>query len=109
MSLLTVWLHSAVVISFIASVAGLGLLFLPHLLKQTETLPQTERTLMIMSFTYWSVHCVAVLTQKLPPQDWVGVLLSLKMTAIITFFLTFACILSLPLSRFAASHQLEEE
>jgi NO-binding membrane sensor protein with MHYT domain len=109
MSFSTVWQHYSIIISLLASVAGLGLLFLPQLLKQTETLPQTERTLMMMSFTYWGVHCVAVLAQKLPPQDWEGMLMSLKMMAIMTFFLTFSSILSLPLSHFAASQQLEEE
>jgi hypothetical protein len=102
--------HCAVSISLFAALSGLGLLWLPSLLKQPETLEETERILLLMSFSYWLVYCVVFLVQKAPfPAEWEVFRTSLKMTTAITYFFTAACVISLPLTHFAASQFSEEE
>lgn len=68
----------------------------------------TEDTLLRMSFAYWAVHCVAIGILRLWIPTGEIIVLSLKFTAILTYFLTAACILSLPLSRFASTQRVEE-
>lgn len=95
-----------VVLSFAACIAGLFLL-LDAKDPQANDLEETEEILLRMSFTYWLVYCVAFGIQKIVLPDWEMVLLSLKITCALSYFLTFACILCLPLHRFAV-RQVEE-
>lgn len=100
------WHDYLVLISFAACVTGLCLISDD---KQTQVndLEETEETLFKMSFTYWMVYCAAFIIQKITPPDWEILLLSLKLTAALSYFLTFACIVCLPLHRFAV-RQVED-
>lgn len=97
------WHDAIVVLSFAASIAGLVLLS-DITDWQGNELEETEAILLRMSFAYWLVYCVAVGIQKLALPDWEILLLSLKITTALSYFLTFACILCLPLHRFAVRH-----
>ena len=100
------WHDYLVLISFAACVAGL-LLLSDGKQTQADELEETERTLFSMSFSYWIVYCVAFGIQKICLPDWEVVLLNLRLTAALAYFLTFACILSLPLHRLAV-RQVED-
>jgi len=95
------WHDYLLALSFVACVAGLWLLFEPKKVLATEP-EQTERILFKMSFTYWLVYCIAVGIQKLTLPDWDILLINLKLTAIFSYFLTFSCILCLPLHQIAS-------
>jgi hypothetical protein len=101
-----IWHDLLVFLSFAACIAGL---FLLSDTDQTEVneLEETEQILFRMSFAYWMVYCVAFGIQKITLPDWEIVLLSLKLTAALSYFLTFSCIVCLPLHRFAV-RQVEE-
>lgn len=100
------WHDYLVLISFAACIVGLWLLSDSNQ-TQADELEETEQILFRMSFTYWIVYCVAVGIQKLALPDWEILLLSLRLTAALSYFLTFACIVCLPLHRFAV-RQVEE-
>jgi hypothetical protein len=87
-------------LSFIACIAGLILLSGANS-AQVNELEETEQNLLRMSFTYWLVYCICLGLQKMTVPDWETLWLSLKLTAALSYFLTFACILCLPLHRFA--------
>lgn len=95
-----IWHDYWIIASLIACITGLFLLFNT---KQTQAddLEETERSLMMMSFSYWMVYCVVFGIQKLALPEWDTLLLGLKLTTAFSYFLTFSCILSLPLHRFA--------
>lgn len=94
------WHDYWLVVSFVACIAGLFLLFNT---KQTQAndLEETERSLLMMSFSYWMVYCVAFSLQKINLLNWDTLLLSLRLMAAFSYFLTFSCILCLPLHYFA--------
>ncbi|BAY09037.1 hypothetical protein [Calothrix sp. NIES-2098] len=101
-----IWCHEfVVVVSFIACI--LGLLMLWDSKQQKDEMEETEQILFRMSFTYWLVYCVAFGLEKIILPSWEPVVMSLKITTALSYFLTFSCILSLPLHRFAV-HQVEE-
>ncbi|MBV6625523.1 MAG: hypothetical protein KI793_21785 [Rivularia sp. (in: Bacteria)] len=88
-----------VMLSFLACITGLILLSAK---EQFETeMQQTEKILFRMSFSYWLVYCIAFGIEKifLPMQE--AVIMSLRMTTALSYFLTFSCILCLPLHKFA--------
>ncbi|MBD2385839.1 hypothetical protein [Cylindrospermum sp. FACHB-282] len=94
-----------VAVSFVACIVGLVLL---RDCKQQQTDgEETEQILLRMSFSYWLVYCVAFGVEKMLLPDWQGLTVSLKITTALSYFLTFSCILSLPLHKFAV-HQIEE-
>lgn len=94
--------HSYLVFgSLFAALAGLLLAYTANQAPE-ETLDPTERVLLIMSFSYWLVYCLAFGLQKLPLPDSEFLTLSLKLTTLITYFLTFASIVCIPLNRFAS-------
>ena len=95
----------AVTVSFIACIVGLILLRDRN--QQEDDLEVTESILLRMSFSYWLVYCFAFATQKIISPDIEIVLISLKITAILSYFLTFSCIVSLPLHRLA-NHDIED-
>ena len=94
------WHDYIVLISFIACITGLLLLSDANQ-TQANDLEETEQILFRMSFAYWMVYCVAVGIQIVLPSDWEIPLLSLKLTTALSYFLTFACVVCLPLHRFA--------
>jgi hypothetical protein len=94
-----------VVLSSLACVAGLAILWKGGPLENEAA--ETERILFRMSFTYWLVYCIAFGIQKLVLPDWENVTTTLKITTALSYFLTFSCIVSLPLHKFAV-HEIEE-
>ncbi len=103
---LNIFCHESVVaVSFVACIIGLVLLW--NSKQQTNEMEETERILFRMSFSYWLVYCVAFGIEKMVLPDWESVLMTLKITTALSYFLTFSCILSLPLHKFAV-HRVEE-
>lgn len=92
------WHDDLMILSFFASIAGLVLLFQDEQSSMDE-LELVDRMLFKMSFTYWLVFCVAFGVQKLILPEWETVLLTVKLTGVLSYLLTFTCILSLPLHR----------
>ncbi|NDJ21120.1 hypothetical protein GS682_05575 [Nostoc sp. B(2019)] len=95
----------AVAVSFVACIVGLILLWDNK--QQKDDVEETELILFRMSFAYWLVYCVAFGVEKLVLPDWETVITTLKITTALSYFLTFSCILSLPLHKFAV-HRVEE-
>ncbi|MBE9033613.1 hypothetical protein [aff. Roholtiella sp. LEGE 12411] len=95
----------AVAVSFVACIIGLILLWDNK--QQKDDVEETELILFRMSFAYWLVYCVAFGVEKLVLPDWETVITTLKITTALSYFLTFSCILSLPLHKFAV-HRVEE-
>ncbi len=94
-----------VAVSFIACIAGLVLLWGSE--QQKDDVEETERILLRMSFSYWLVYCIAFGIDQIALPDWEAIQMTLRITTALSYFLTFSCILSLPLHRFAA-RQIEE-
>ena len=91
-----------VAVSFVACIAGL-LLLLDRQPGKDEV-EETERILSRMSFSYWLVYCVAFAIQKIVLPDWETIMMALKITTTLSYFLTFSCIVSLPLHKLAVRH-----
>ncbi|MEH2057260.1 MAG: hypothetical protein V7K97_14090 [Nostoc sp.] len=103
---LNIFCHEFVVaVSFVACIIGLVLLWDGK--QETNDVEETERILFRMSFSYWLVYCVAFGIEKIVLPGWESVLMTLKITTALSYFLTFSCIVSLPLHKFAV-HQVEE-
>ncbi|MBW4641649.1 MAG: hypothetical protein KME23_01245 [Goleter apudmare HA4340-LM2] len=94
-----------VAVSFVACIAGLLLLWDGK--PQKDDIEETERILLRMSFSYWLVYCVAFGIDKIALPDWESIQMTLRITTALSYFLTFSCVLSLPLHRFAV-RQIEE-
>ncbi|BAY98820.1 hypothetical protein NIES37_27980 [Tolypothrix tenuis PCC 7101] len=94
-----------VAVSFVACIAGLLLLWDGK--QHKDEMEETEQILLRMSFSYWLVYCIAFGVEKIMVPSWEPMLMTLKITTALSYFLTFSCILSLPLHRFAV-HQVEE-
>src|SRR4028118_148046 len=94
------WHDYLVMVSFVASIAGLVLLG-DNRNSQQDDRTLSEEILIKMSFTYWTVYCISVFGLKLhlPEDSWL--LLSLKLTTVLSYLLTASSILSLPLQRMA--------
>ena len=94
-----------VAVSSIACI--LGLLLLWDRQQQKDDTEETERILLRMTFSYWLVYCVAFGIEKILVPNWEGLAMTLKITTALSYLLTFSCILSLPLHKFAV-HEIEE-
>lgn len=88
-----------VMLSFLACIAGLILLWDKNQLD--NEIQQTEKILFRMSFSYWLLYCVAFGIEKIVLPEWEAVLMSLRITTALSYFLTFSCIVCLPLHKFA--------
>mgnify|MGYP001791263734 CR=1 FL=1 len=88
-----------VAISFFACLLGLTILSMDK--NQTNNLEATEKVLFQMSFSYWLLYCFSFGIEKfiLPFTEVLST--TLKLTAALSYFLTFSCIIILPLHRFA--------
>jgi sensor domain CHASE-containing protein len=94
------WHIYLMILSVFAAIAGLALLLdKNHPFK--DDAEGTERVLLMMSFTYWLVHCLAIGAQRLILPEWETLMLSVKLTGLLAYLLTFACVLSLPLHKVA--------
>jgi hypothetical protein len=101
------WHDYLLAASLVAAIAGLGLL-----LGSKESVPTNERqatsqTLLRMTFVYWIVYCLTVGLQKFDLPDVNGLTISLKLTALFSYFLTFSSLLCLPLHHFEARRQTQ--
>ncbi|MTJ10980.1 MULTISPECIES: hypothetical protein [unclassified Anabaena] len=94
-----------VAISSIACIVGIWLLKDNN--QEIDNFQETEENLLRMSFAYWLVYCIAFAIEKVFLFDWEIVVVSLRITIALSYFLTFSCILSLPLHKFAV-HRIEE-
>lgn len=92
------WHDYLVLISLFASIAGLFLLS-DDKQAQEDELESAEQTLLRMTFGYWMAYCISFSLLKVGLPEWSNLIISLKLTAIFSYFLTFTCILSLPLHR----------
>ncbi|PSB46480.1 hypothetical protein C7B67_20200 [filamentous cyanobacterium Phorm 6] len=103
------WHDYVVILSFVASIAGLLLLGDIRNSQPTDDSVRdsfadrtlSEEILIKMSFTYSIVYCISVFGLKLhlPEESWL--LHSLKLTTVLSYLLTASSILSLPLQRMA--------
>ncbi|KOP28164.1 hypothetical protein AMR41_01810 [Hapalosiphon sp. MRB220] len=94
-----------VAVSFVACIIGLFLLWDNK--QQKDDADATEVILFRMTFCYWLVYCVAFGIEKLVFPHWEAIHMTLRITTALSYFLTFSCIISLPLHKFAV-HQVEE-
>lgn len=101
------WHDNLVIVSFVAAIAGLVVLSDNPTSDGADDRTLSEEILIKMSFTYWIVYCISVFGLKLhlPEDSWL--LLSLKLTTVLSYLLTASSILSLPLQRMAV-RQVEE-
>lgn len=107
MQMLNLGLHNfLLVLSFFACIVGL-LLLADTKQDQVNELEESEQILFRMSFAYWLVYCVCVGMVKIGLPDWEIMVMSVKITAALSYFLTFACVLCLPLHRLSVK-QVEE-
>lgn len=89
------------ILSFVAAIAGLLLLLQPRQ-KKVDEIVETEQSLLKMTFAYWMVYCTAIGLQKIVLPDWDILQVNLRLTAIFSYFLTFSCLLCLPLHRLSS-------
>jgi hypothetical protein len=94
-----------VAVSCVACIIGLLLLWENK--QQKNNADATEVILFRMTFCYWLVYCVAFGIEKLVFPHWEAVHMTLRITTALSYFLTFSCIVSLPLHKFAV-RQVEE-
>jgi hypothetical protein len=101
-----IFCHEFVVaVSFVACIIGLALLWDSK--QQKNDMEETEQILFRMSFSYWLVYCIAFGIEKLVLPEWESAIMTLRITTALSYFLTFSCIVSLPLHKFAV-HRVEE-
>jgi hypothetical protein len=93
------------IVSFFAAIGGLILLNMDKTPAKNAK-EAADRLLIMMSFTYWLVYCLAFGVQKIMPPQWETIILSVNLTRVLAYLLTASCILSLPLNRFS-THQVE--
>ncbi|RAM52093.1 hypothetical protein BLD44_016565 [Mastigocladus laminosus UU774] len=94
-----------VAVSFVACIIGLFLLWDNK--QQKNDVDATEVILFRMTFCYWLVYCIAFGIEKLVFPHWEAIHMTLRITTALSYFLTFSCIVSLPLHKFAV-RQVEE-
>lgn len=94
-----------VAVSFVACIIGLLMLWDNN--QHKDEAQETEEILLRMSFTYWLVYCVAFGIEKIALPNWESLTMALRITIALSYLLTFSCILSLPLHKFAV-HSVEE-
>lgn len=95
------WQHYLMMGSFIASMIGLSLILTGPETPETDH-QETEQLLLKFSFAYWMLYCIAVAAQRLIPLEWEALLLGAKLTAVISYLLTFSCVLTLPIHHLSA-------
>ncbi|AGY59706.1 hypothetical protein GKIL_3460 [Gloeobacter kilaueensis JS1] len=101
-----VWQDTIIYLSFLACIAGLVLVFAFRRTAPSE-LEQVDEGLFAMIFAFWIVYCATVIVVRL---DWLEsewIVRSLRLTSALSYFLTWASVLSLPLHRIAAVREIE--
>jgi hypothetical protein len=92
------WHDYLMMLSFVAAIAGLAILSLEKAAQETDA-EIADRVLFMMSFAYWLVYCVSATALKFVRPEWETVILSVKLTGVLSYLLTATCVLSLPLHR----------
>lgn len=92
------WHDYVLMASFVAAISGIVLLRTDKS-PAKDAVEAADQMLILMSFAYWLVYCVAFGVQKVISPDWEMVVLSIKLTGVVAYLLTASCILSLPLNR----------
>mgnify|MGYP003547824271 CR=1 FL=1 len=90
------WHESLVIFSCFTSVAGL-MVFCRVQDKDPTEAEAMQETLVRMTFVYWIVHCISSFGDRIGdamPQD---LACSLRILALLSYVLTFCCVLTLPL------------
>lgn len=100
------WHNLLMIFSFTACVTGL-LLLIDTKSDKVNELEESEQILFRMTFTYWMVYCLCTALQKLGLPEGEIVFTSINITAALSYFLTFACVLCLPLHRLSVK-QVEQ-
>ena len=100
------WHNLLMIFSFGACITGL-LLLIDTKSDKVNELEESEQILFRMTFTYWTVYCVCAGLQKIGLPEGEIVLMSVNIAAALSYFLTFACVLCLPLHRFSV-RQVEQ-
>jgi hypothetical protein len=100
------WHESFIVVSCFAAIAGLAL-SIWNRNSATDAIEAADNMLIMMSFAYWLVYCIAMGLQKLMRPEWEIAIMSIKVTGVVAFLLTASCILSLPLNRISAHQEVE--
>lgn len=84
-------------LSFPAALLGLGLVIKTAVAEDANPTQQTTEHLLRMIFVYWALYCLAIFAQKLLLPDYSELTLPLKLTGVLTYLLTLASLLCLPL------------
>ena len=92
------WHDYLMMLSFVSAIAGLALLLLEKAGSETDA-EVADRVLLMMTFAYWLVYCASAVALRLVQPEWETVLLSVKLTGVLSYLLTATCVLSLPLHR----------
>ncbi|NCJ07221.1 hypothetical protein GS597_12035 [Synechococcales cyanobacterium C] len=102
------WHDILLAISGLASAWGIILLLKRESLEDHQEIDESdaaEETLLRMAFIYWVVYCSTVVLQKFGGDFPHTYLVTLKLTGMLTYLLTFCCILGLPLHLLEARQQ----
>ena len=92
------WHDYLMMLSFVCAIAGLALLLLEKTANETDA-EVADRVLFMMSFAYWLVYCISAAALKLIQPEWEILVLSVKLTGVLSYLLTATCVMSLPLHR----------
>jgi hypothetical protein len=98
------WHDTVLLISGLASVVGLYFFCQPQIVELTEA-EAAQETLVRMTFVYWLVYCGAKFSEQVcevVSQDWIC---SLHLLRLLSYLLTFCCVLSLPLHLVEQRHR----
>lgn len=92
------WHDYLMLLSFVAAIVGLAFLLWEKTAEETDA-EVADRVLFMMSFAYWLVYCLSATALKFIQPEWETLLLSVKLTGVLSYLLTATCVLSLPLHR----------
>jgi hypothetical protein len=98
------WHDYLLLLSGLASVAGLYLCCEPQAEDPTE-FEAARETLVRMTFVYWFVYCSSKLGEQVCVAASQGLTCSLHLLGLLSYLLTFCCILSLPLHLIEQRHR----
>ncbi len=106
------WHDWVLLSSTIACTVALWLLSFRY---KNDDLDVSELILLRLTFSYWLVYCFASVIQRFVMSmfqltewdtlEWDILGLSLKLTAVVSYLLTFACVLTLPFHHLIASRR----
>lgn len=99
------WHDYLLAASLLAAVMGVGVLLKGQSASPVSEHQATTETLLRMTFIYWIVYCLAIGLQKFDLLEAPSWIICLKLTSVLSYFLTFSSLLCLPLHHFEARRQ----